>query len=39
VTNIFNQLPPYDPGFTNLYDGALYDIRGRIYRASLTYKM
>ena len=39
VTNVFNQLPPYDPGFTNLYDGALYDIRGRIYRANLTYKM
>ncbi len=39
LTNIFNQLPPYDPGFTNLYDGSLYDIRGRVYRASLTYKM
>lgn len=39
VTNVFNQLPPYDPGFTNLFDGAVYDIRGRIYRASLTYKM
>ena len=39
VQNIFNKLPPYYPGFTNLYDGSLYDVRGRIYRASLTYKM
>ena len=41
VVNIFNKLPPYDPGInaTNNFDASLYDVRGRIYRASLTFKM
>jgi iron complex outermembrane receptor protein len=39
LVNIFNQLPPYDSAFTNVYDSSLYDVRGRQYRASLTYKM
>ena len=39
IVNIFGRLPPYDTAFTNLYDGSLYDVRGRIYRASLTYRM
>lgn len=39
--NIFNKVPPYDPGFSsaNLYDFSVYDVRGRQVRASLTYKM
>lgn len=39
ITNLFDKTPPYNPGFTNLYDGTLFDIRGRIYRANLQYKM
>ncbi len=41
IVNIFNKLPPYDPGInaTNNFDASLYDVRGRIFRASLTYRM
>ena len=41
IVNVFDQLPPYDPGFstTYFYDFSLYDVRGRQYRANLTYKM
>ena len=41
AVNIFNKVPPYDPGFsgTTLYDFSVYDIRGRQLRANLTYKM
>ena len=41
IVNVFNQLPPYDPGFsaTYFYDFSLFDVRGRQYRANLTYKM
>ncbi len=39
--NLFNKVPPYDPGFsgTTLYDFSVYDVRGRQVRANLTYKM
>ena len=39
VTNLFDKTPPYNPAFTNLYDASLFDIRGRIYRANVQYKM
>ncbi|MBI3367201.1 MAG: TonB-dependent receptor [Burkholderiales bacterium] len=41
VLNVFDKLPPYDPGFssTSLYDFSLHDIRGRQYRLTLSYKM
>jgi len=41
VVNLFNRTPPYDPGFTTtyFYDFSQFDVRGRLYRLSLTYKM
>ncbi|WP_431260475.1 TonB-dependent receptor domain-containing protein [Roseateles chitinivorans] len=41
VLNVFNRMPPYDPGFssTSLYDFSLYDTRGRQFRATLKYSM
>jgi len=40
VINVANKLPPYDPGAsgTFLYDFTQYDVRGRAFRANLTYK-
>lgn len=40
VINVANKQPPYDPGAsgTFLYDFTQYDVRGRAYRANLTYK-
>ena len=40
VINVANSKPPYDPGAsgTFLYDFTQYDVRGRAYRANLTYK-
>ncbi len=40
VINVANSQPPYDPGAsgTFLYDFTQYDVRGRAYRANLTYK-
>jgi iron complex outermembrane recepter protein len=40
VINVANTLPPYDPGAsgTFLYDFTQYDVRGRAFRANLTYK-
>ena len=40
VLNLANSRPPYDPGAsaTFLYDFTQYDVRGRAYRANLTYK-
>ena len=40
VINLMNTLPPFDPGAsaTFLYDFTQHDVRGRAYRASLTYK-
>lgn len=41
VLNVFDRLPPYDPGFstTSLYDFSLYDVRGRQWRLTLRYTM
>ena len=41
VVNVFDRVVPYDPGFstTYFYDFSQFDIRGRVYRLSLTYKM
>ena len=41
VVNIFDRKPPYDPGFSStlLYDISEFDVRGRLYRINLTYKM
>ncbi|MEO6362460.1 MAG: TonB-dependent receptor [Caldimonas sp.] len=41
VVNIFDRRPPYDPGFSStfLYDFSQFDVRGRLYRLNLTYKM
>lgn len=41
VINVFDRLPPYDPGFssTSLYDFSLYDTRGRQFRATLRYAL
>ncbi len=40
VLNIANKQPPYDPGAsaTFLYDFTQHDVRGRAFRANLTYK-
>ena len=40
VLNLANSKPPYDPGASStfLYDFSQYDVRGRAYRANLTYK-
>ena len=40
VLNIFNRVPPYDPGFdpTGNYDFSQYDVRGTIYRVGVSYK-
>ncbi len=40
VLNVFDETPPYDPGFTTtyFYDFTQYDVRGRQYRLGLTYK-
>ena len=40
VINVANTKPPYDPGVsgTFLYDVTQYDVRGRAFRANLTYK-
>lgn len=40
VLNIFDRVPPYDPGFsaTNIYDFSQYDVRGRIYRIGANYR-
>jgi iron complex outermembrane recepter protein len=39
VVNVFNKLPPYDPGFSSTYnyDFSQYDVRGRQFRVGLTY--
>ena len=41
VANLFDAKPPYDPGFdaTNNYDFSQFDVRGRLIRLNLTYKM
>ena len=41
VVNIFDRRPPYDPGAsaTFLYDFSQFDVRGRLYRLNLNYKM
>ena len=41
VINALNRRPPYDPGIdaTNVYDVSSFDVRGRLIRAALTYKM
>ena len=41
VVNMFNRKPPYDPGFSStfLYDFSEFDVRGRLVRLNLTYKM
>jgi len=41
AVNLFDRKPPYDPGIdpTNNYDFSQYDVRGRLVRVSLTYKM
>jgi len=41
VVNAFDRKPPYDPGFdsTNNYDFSQFDVRGRLVRLNLTYKM
>ena len=41
VVNMFDRRPPYDPGFstTFLYDFSQFDVRGRLYRLSVNYKM
>lgn len=40
VLNIFDRVPPYDPGFDapSNYDFSQYDVRGRIYRIGATYR-
>jgi iron complex outermembrane recepter protein len=40
ILNVTNELPPYDPGAssTYLYDFTQYDVRGRQFRLSMTYK-
>ena len=40
VLNVANSKPPYDPGASStfLYDFTQYDVRGRAFRANLTYK-
>jgi iron complex outermembrane receptor protein len=41
VANLLDKKPPYDPGFdaTNNYDFSQFDVRGRLVRVALTYKM
>ena len=41
VVNLFDKKPAYDPGFssTYFYDFSLFDIRGRLYRLNVNYKM
>jgi iron complex outermembrane receptor protein len=41
INNVFDRKPPYDPGFdaTNNYDFSQFDVRGRLVRVHLTYKM
>ena len=41
VANLFDRKPPYDPGIdaTNGYDISSFDVRGRLVRLNLTYKM
>ena len=38
---MFDRKPPYDPGIdpTNNYDFSSFDVRGRLVRLTLTYKM
>ena len=40
VINVMNQQPPFDPGTsaTFLYDFTQHDVRGRAFRANLSYK-
>jgi iron complex outermembrane recepter protein len=39
VVNVFDKLPPYDPGFSTTYnyDFSQFDVRGRQFRVGLTY--
>ncbi len=41
IINIFNETPPYDPGFstTTNYDFSQYDVRGRQFRVTFNYKI
>ena len=41
VVNAFDRKPPYDAGIdpTNVYDVSSFDVRGRLVRLTLTYKM
>ena len=41
VANLFDKKPPYDPGFdaTNNYDFSQFDVRGRLVRVNLNWKM
>jgi iron complex outermembrane receptor protein len=41
VNNLLDKKPPFDPGYdpTLNYDFSQYDVRGRLVRFSLTYKM
>ena len=41
VVNVLDGKPPYDPGIdtTNEYDVSSFDVRGRLVRLTLTYKM
>ena len=41
VLNVFDKLPPYDPGFstTSLYDFSQFDPRGRQFRLNVSYSM
>ena len=41
IVNLLNKQPPFDPGVSStfLYDFTQYDIRGRIFRLNLTYKL
>ncbi|MEP6609044.1 MAG: TonB-dependent receptor [Burkholderiaceae bacterium] len=39
VLNVFDELPPYDPGLSTTYffDRTTYDVRGRIFRVGVRY--
>lgn len=41
VANVFDRTPPYDPGYstTYFYDFSQFDVRGRLVRLNLNYKM
>ena len=41
IINALDKRPPYDPGIdaTNVYDVSSFDVRGRLVRLALTYKM